>query len=70
VIEKNYVMSQLHNWYSSPNIQVIKSRGIRLAGRVAHRGEKGNICRTMSRANQKERDQLEDVNIYSIMTLQ
>jgi len=39
VIEENCVMSQLHDWYSSPNIQVIKSGGIRLAGHVAHRGE-------------------------------
>jgi len=56
-------MNQLHDWYSSPNIQVIKSRGIRLARHVAHRREKGNVCRIMSRANQKERDRLEDVNI-------
>jgi len=56
VIEENCVMSQLHDWYSSPNIQVTKSRGIRLVGHVAHRGEKGNICRIMSRANQKGRD--------------
>ena len=38
MIEENCVMSQLYDWYSSPNIQVMKSKGISLAGHVAHRG--------------------------------
>lgn len=53
MIEENCVMRQLHDLYFSTNIWLINSRGIRLAGHVAHRGDKGNVCRIMSKPEGK-----------------
>jgi hypothetical protein len=50
------INEELHNLYSSPNIiGMIKSRRMRLAGYVAHMGEKRNTQRVLV-VSQKERD--------------
>jgi hypothetical protein len=38
---------ELHNFYASPNIRVIKSRGMRIAGHIAGMGEKRNAYKIL-----------------------
>jgi hypothetical protein len=52
---------ELHNLYSSPNIiRQIKSRTMRLAGHVAHMGERGKCTRLILNGKPDERDHSED----------
>jgi hypothetical protein len=53
-------VEEFYNLYSSPNIiRQIKSRRIRWAGHVAHKGEERNVCKVLV-GSQRERGHLED----------
>jgi hypothetical protein len=56
---------ELYDLYSSPNtVWVIKSRGLRWAGHVAHRGERrGDVYTGLQLGNLRQRNHLEDLGV-------
>jgi len=61
---------ELNDLYSSPNIiRAIKFRGMRWAGHVARMGERRGVYRVLVGKNIRERDHLEDPDVYGSIIL-
>jgi len=49
--------------YSLHIIWILKSRGMRWAGHVAHLGDRGDACRVFGGGDLRERDYLENLGV-------